>query len=167
MDILGDAANTAELASRIPEPDRALYRDFKALAIHAAFDDRVFIVYKPQGLTAEGQHRPPQVVARLRCMGFAATSRNGAEVQIENLETGDVAYVGYIPSRVFGLDVFMAVPPNMRLKWDVHARRGAMIRSMSYALLIKTRSRSDWYSANVDMCETPNKLKELYSDVVL
>lgn len=168
MQLSEDVTNAAELAGSIPGQDRQRFQEFKALAIQAAFDDRVFIVYKPQGLNSNGTHRPPLLIAKLRCLGFACTSRNGANVQIENMETGEIASVGYIPSRPFDLDVFMSVPHNLKLKWNLQvSRNGGFNRSMSYALLIKTRSKSDWYSAGATMCETPNKFRELYPSLTI
>jgi hypothetical protein len=51
------------------------------------------------------------------------------------------------------------------LQWDARSYGGAIKRSMAYALLIKTRSKSDWYSADVTMCETPKNFKRLFPGV--
>lgn len=164
-DIFDDSMNLADLASRIEGPDRELFQSFKALTVHAAFDDRIFIIYQPQGLNHDGTHRAPNILAKLRCIGILCTSVNGCGIRLENMATEEVQDVGYIPVRPFGMDFFMSVPPSLKLRWDAKVVNGNLIRNLQYALLVKTRSRSDWHSAGATMCETINNFRGLYPSV--
>lgn len=166
-DLLDESANLADLVGRIEGPDRDLYSAYRALSIQAAFDDRIFIVYQPQGLNSDGTHRDPNILTTLRCLDFKSYSQGGSSIRVLNDDTDEVHLVTYTPSRPFGLELFMSIPPDLRIKWDGRPRSGGVIRNMSYAMLIKTRSRSDWYSAGVTLCETPKNFKILYPGVTL
>lgn len=161
---LSEEDNLADLIDRIPGRDREVFKEFRCLTLQAAFDDRVFVVYQPQGLTERNEHRDPKILATLRVIDLACRSGEGCYVRLVNQDTGEEMALDYIPQRVFGFDVFMSIPPKMSLRWDgrVLEGRGAIRRSMSYPLLVKTRNRSDWYSAGVTYCESPNGFRKLF-----
>lgn len=162
---LEEDENFLDLASRVARSDLEDYESFKSLKKESAFDGRIFVVYKPRGLDARNRHRDPEILTTLRVLDFRAMSDHGAIVRIEDTTTGAVTELGYVPKRVFDYDLFMSVPPRMRLHWDARVVDGVMKRSMSYILLIKTKNRSDWFSAGVTYCETQRKINDLFPDL--
>lgn len=162
---LSDAENMAELISRIGEDDRPAFDEFGHTRIEAVFDNRLLIVYKPQGLDGKS-HKAPQILTTIKVRNFMGSSSAGSSVEIEDLKTGERQVITHVPARVFDYDLFMSVPPALRLRWDVRTEdNGRMVRSLSYAVLIKSKNRSDWYSFGVTYAETPNRFRELFPGV--
>lgn len=164
---LGDAESLKDLESRMMSPDREVYAGFRHMRVDAAFLGRIFIVYKPSGLTPEGQHKSPDVLTQVKVIDFNATAKAGCTLSLEDLTTGETMTVGHIPSRLFGYDVFVASPPFQRLRWDGRHDQGSVRRSLAFGILIKTRTRSDWYSAGATMVESPKGFRTLYPNVDL
>lgn len=167
QNILSDKASEADLFSRMESPDRETFESFKNLKVEAAFIERIFVVYKPTGLLREGLHRDPEVLTQVRITGFRADAKAGAEVDIEDLKTNEVMTVGYIPRRLFGYDVFVGVAHRQRLNWDATLLHGVIRRSMSFGILLKERSRPDYYSHGATSIETPAKFRALFPDYTL
>lgn len=159
---LSDIESMADLVSRMNENDRAVYESFGHMRIEAVFDHRLLVVYKPQGLDGK-RHKDPEILTTLKVLNYEGSSEFGSTVEIEDLQTGARQVISHIPSRVFDYDLFMSVPPALRLRWDVREEEnGRMVRSLSYALLIKSKTRSDWYSFGVTYAETPNRFREMF-----
>lgn len=164
---LSEEANLADLEARIRPSEKNEYDSFRHLKIEAAFIGRVFILYRPQGLTKENTHRPPEVVCQVRVRGFQADAKRGCLVTVERMDTGEIQTLDHVPSRLFDLPLFASTPPFQRIRYDGMLRNGAVVRSMSFALLFKQRSRSDYYSAGCLMADTPNNFRNLYPHVDL
>lgn len=161
---MSDDESIADLADRIPGVDRAIYKDFKALAIQAAFDDRIFVLFKPTGLNERNEHRDPEILTSIRVINFRLNSTD-ASIRIMDENNGESMDLDYVPRRVFGYDVFMSIPPRMQLRWDARIIDCVVRRSLSYPILIKTKNRPDWYSAGVTYACTPNEFRRLYPQV--
>lgn len=162
---LSESANLEHLASLIPGNDRDLFNSFGHCQFEAAFKDRLFVLFQPSGLNPDNTHRAPEVLTMLKVLAFDAEAEYGAEVLIYDTQTGNEQWVGHTPARLFDYKVFMQVPPYLHLKWDaVRDRNGAVRRSLSFGLLIKTANRSDFYSAGNTYCLPPNKFRALYPD---
>ena len=164
---LGDAESLKDLESRMMSPDREIYEGFKHLRVEAAFLGRVYIVYKPTGLTSENTHRPPEILAQIKVIDFVSNARDGSSIKLENLSTGETMTVSHIPKKLFGYDAYVASPPYQRLRWDGRVLQGAVKRSLSFGILLKTRTRSDFYSAGATMVESPKVFRQLYPNVEL
>ena len=164
VQFLDDDDNLADLADRIPGHDRDIYKSYKALKIEAAFDDRIFVLYKPTGLTERNEHRDPEILTTVRLIDIRLSSTDGI-IRVMDDNNGEVMEVGYVPCRVFGYDVFISLPTRLTLKWDARIVDGVVRRSLSYPVLIKTRTRGDWYSAGVTGMETPNNFRKLFPKV--
>ncbi len=155
----------ADLVSHMPEEDRTRYGNYGHNRLEPAFVDRIFIVYQPSGLNAARQHIDPKILTTIRVLDFSIDSRDGAVVRVRDENFGDEQLITYIPKRLFKYQVFASVPPRLQLRWDVHAADGQRHRSLSFALLLKTRNKAEFYSKNNTYIETPNKFKELYPSV--
>lgn len=164
---LGDEASLEDLESHMPLQYREEYRSYKHLRAEAAFVSRIFVAYKPAGLTPDGQHREPEVLAQVKVIDFIATPKDGCAVTFENMSTGQVQTVGHVPDRLFNLNVFVSAAPYMRLRWDGRPYKGSIKRSLCFGLLIKQRTRSDNYSAGATMLETPRGFNSLYPNYAL
>lgn len=161
---LSQEESLSDLIDRIPGRDRDVYRDFRSLRVEAAFDDRVFILFKPCGLDERNQHRHPEILTTVRVLRFWCNSEDAC-VEVQDDNTGEVLQIGYVPVRLFGYDVFVSVPPRCQLRWDARYVEGQVRRSLSYPLLIKTKNLSTYYSAGVTYAETPNSFRALFPKV--
>lgn len=159
---LSDTDSAADLAGRMKEDDKPAYLDYGHIRIEAVFDSRLFVIYKPQGL-AGSAHKDPAVLTTIKVLNYHCSSAEGSTIEIEDMKTGQRQVISHIPARVFDYDLFMCVPPALRLRWDVRpGDNGHMVRSLSYAALIKSKNRSDWFSQGVTYAETPNRFRELF-----
>lgn len=164
---LSDTDSAADLTDRMKEDDKLAYRDFGHTRIEAVFDSRLFIIYKPQGL-AGSTHKDPDVLTTIKVLDYACTSAEGSTIEVEDMRTGQRQVISHIPARVFDYDLFMSVPQALRLRWDARpGDNGRMVRSLSYAILIKSKNRSDWFSQGVTYTETPNRFRELFPSYAL
>lgn len=164
---LSEQKSLEDLFSRMVSPDREQCASFKCLKVEPAFVDRIFIIYKPTGLTKEGDHRPPEILTQVKVLSFRADDRRGSEVDLEDLTTNEVMTVGYIPRRLFNYDVFLSVAPRQRLNWDATLFQGRVRRHLSFMMMFKVRSASDNYSHGCTGVETPVKFRELYPNVTV
>ena len=164
---LGDRESLSDLESRMTSPDREIYQGYKNLRVEGSFLDRIYVIYKPTGLTADRQHREPDILGQVRVVGFTCDARKGCEISLENMETGELQHVGFIPQRLFSYDAFVGVPPFSRLRWDGRVSDGSIRRSLAFGILFKTRTRPENYSAGATMVETPKGFRQLYPSVHL
>lgn len=159
---LGDSESLLDLESRITGNDRDVYRAFRDLHVEVSFVSRLFIVYRPTGLTPEGRHKDPEILTTLKVLSFYLDDLGGAEAVITDLTTGEELTIGHIPQRLFGYDLFVSIPPAMRIRWDGRLVDGIVHRSLAFPILVKARNRSDYYSFGVTQATTPNKLRQLF-----
>lgn len=164
---LGDTESLKDLESRMSSPDREVYESFRHLRVESAFLGRIYIIYKPTGLTEKNEHREPEVLGQIKVIEFEASARDGSTIRLENLQTGEVMSVSHIPKKLFGFDAYVASPPFQRLRWDGRLVQGTVRRSLAFGILIKTRTRSDFYSCGATMVESPKVFRELYPNVEL
>jgi hypothetical protein len=163
--LLSEQSSLEDLFSRMMSPDREIFMSFKSLKVETCFIDRIFIVYKPQGLNKDGTHRPPEILTQIKVLDFRCNAEDGAEVDLEDLTTHEVMTARYIPQRLFRYDVFVGVAPKQRLNWDAKLFNGTVRRSLSFMMLLKVRSPSSHFSHSVTGIETPVKFRELFPDV--
>ena len=161
---LSEEENLADLEAGIASADKPEYESFRHMKIEAAFIGRVFVLYRLQKTGDDGA--TPDVVCKVRVRGFQAEARKGCTAAVERLDTGEVQMIGHTPARLFGLPIFVSVPPFQRIRYDGVQKAGGLIRSMSFALLFKQRSRSD-YSIGCLLADTPNKFRKQYPQVDL
>lgn len=161
---LSNEENLADLEAQMLEADRPAYDEFKHLRIESGFIDRIFVVYRPTGLTEQNTHRDPEILTQVRVVDFTATARFGCSLTLEDMGTGQVQTVGHVPERLFHYNVFVAVPPFHRLRWDARPYKGAVKRSLAFGVMVKQKTRSDHYSMGVTMLETPSGFQALYPD---
>lgn len=161
---LSEAASLEDLFKRMVSPDREACAEFQHMKVEQCFIDRIFVVYKPDGLNSDNQHRPPKILTQIKVTGFRANAETGAELDLEDLITRQVMTVSYIPQRLFHYDAFVSVPPKQRLYWDAQSIRGTVKRTMHFHLLMKVRTKADFYSAGVTAVETPANFRALYPE---
>lgn len=164
---LSETKSLEDLFYRMMSPDREICHTYQHMKVEKGFIDRIFIVYKPTGLTTGGHHRDPDILTQIKVTGFRADAKTGAEVYLEDLTTHQVMTATYIPQRLFDYDAFIGVPPKQRLHWDAQSVRGGVARSMSFGILMKVRTKAEFYSAGVTGVETPANFRALYPEVNL
>lgn len=164
---LSEAMSLEDLFKRMMSPDREICAAFQHMKVEQCFIDRIFVVYKPTGLNAKGLHRDPEVITQVKVTAFRANAATGTEVDLEDMVSHQVMTATYIPQRLFGYDAFVSVPPKQRLHWDAQNVRGGIKRSMGFYLLMKVRTKADFFSAGVTAVETPASFRALYPDTDL
>lgn len=151
------AASLEELVKHMPEAEQEEWKQFKHLRVEPAFQDRVFIVWN-----AAAKGEPPKIVTTVRVVSFVAKDDIGSVIRLLNDVTGKEMEVTYVPKKLFDYPIFVAIPPAFTLRWDVRYHAGLALRSLSYLMFLKTKSRPDFFSKGVFYADTPNKLSELY-----
>jgi hypothetical protein len=154
-----------ELVSHMPEEEQKRYENYGHLRIEAAFVNRIFIAYKPTGLTRAGKHKAPEIVNLIKVLDFEVDPRHGSIVTLKDQQTEQEQTVHHVPRRVYGYPIFVSIPTNLALRWDARLVNGRVWRSLSFALLIKTRNRADFYSYGNTYMEAPNVFRRLYPEV--
>lgn len=160
-----DEQNVAELVSHMPEEDQRRFLNYGHNRVEPAFLNRVFIVYKPTGLLPGGQHRQPEILNLVKVIDFSVDPAEGCYVVLKDQTTQQELRIGHVPRRVYGYPVYMSVPTKLQLKWDARNVGNRVWRSLSFALLVKTKNRSDFFSKGNTYLETPNTFKRLYPAV--
>jgi hypothetical protein len=164
-DFFTDEQNLAELVSHMPEEDAHRFNKFGHFRVEAVFIDRLFIVYKPTGLTASGQHNPPEILNLLKVVDFGVDPREGAYSVLKEQNTGQELTLTYVPKRVFSYPVYASLPAKLTLRWDGRMVGDRVWRSLAFAYLIKTKNKSSFYSKGNVYMETPNVFRRLYPSV--
>jgi hypothetical protein len=163
-----DRQNLADLVKRMNEEDQRRFNSFGHFRVEAAFVNRVFIVYKPTGLTATKKHREPEIVTMVKVTDFSADARNGCTLVLRDEQHDQEMTVTHVPKKVFNYPIFVSIPPRLLLKWDgrlLPEQENRVWRSLSFAIFIKTKNRSDFYSKGNFYMEAPNTFRELFPDV--
>lgn len=158
---LTDAGSEAELINQVPAIDRPVFDSFEHTRIEAVFDNRIFILYQPGDMEGAA----PEILTTVKVLNYACDSSEGSTVEIEDTRTGQRQILTHVPARVFHYDVFMSVPTALRLSWDARPTPAGVVRSLSYALLIKTGNRSDQHSPGATYVETPNIFRRMFPGV--
>lgn len=164
---LDDEANMRDLVSQMPEMARTQYDDnFGHRGVEAAFVGRVFVAYKAKGRAPDGACNPPEILNLIKVTSFEVTAEDGARVTLVEQNEGNRQVVTYVPERLFGMPIYVSIPPRLTVRWDVHEADGKMFRSLAFALLVKTRNRSDFCSKGNTYLQTPNGFHKMYAGVM-
>lgn len=157
-----DDQNMAELISHMPDEDRNRFNNYGHFRVEAVFIDRVFVVYRPTGMNAVGQHRDPEILTTIKVTDFGVEVRDGCYAVIENQQTGQEQTVRHVPRQLFNYPIYVSVPTRLMLRWDARMVNDRVWRSLSFALLIKTKNKADFYSKGNTYAETPNQFGNFY-----
>ena len=159
---MNDTENLADLVSQMDVEDADVFQEYKNLRIEACFEGRLFIIYRPSGLNPDKSHRDPEILSTLRMGAYQCDSQNGAQCRITDVMTDQTQVLTSVPTRLFNFPLFASIPPFSKLRWDARKVGDEVKRSLSYAILLKTKNRSDFYSQGNTYCETPNDFKALF-----
>gem|GEM_PF-2638293 len=163
---LSDDDNLAELVSHMAEEDQRRFNNYGHFRIEAAFIDRVLIVYKPTGLLANKRHREPEILTTVKILDFGVEPRDGCYATLQESKDNREMTLGHVPKRLFGYPIYVSIPPRVTLRWDARMVNDRVWRSLSFALLIKTKNKADFYSHGNVYAETPLNFKRLYPGVI-
>jgi hypothetical protein len=165
-DYFTDEENLRELVTHMPEEDAHRWNKYGHLRIEGIFLDRVFIAYQPTGLTPTNKHKPPEILNLIKVIDFSMDAREGCQVVLKEQNTNQELVIGHVPRRVYGYPIYMSMPTKATVRWDGRELDdGRVWRSLSLAVLIKTKNKSDFYSKGNTYFETPNRLRQLYPEV--
>ncbi len=171
-----EGSSTLDLNARINPEHQAKFAKFGHLQIQGAFIDRLYIIYKSNGLkdrAVEGfggdsfgfkKANMPTILATLKVIDFECDEENGCSFTLQDTETLEEVVVGHIPTRLFDFDVFMSIPAHCKVKWDLRTdtKSKTSSRSLSFAVLVKTANRADFHSEGNTYCCTPNEFAGLF-----
>lgn len=162
---LDNDENMADLVGQMPADEQQRYLNYGHRRIESVFVDRMFIIYKPTGLNAAKQHREPEILTTVRVVDFMVDSVNGATAKVTDDKHAREMRVTAVPKKLFDYPIYISIPPRLELKWDARLVGERVRRSMSFAFLIKTKNKSDFYSQGNTYAESPNVFKRLYPNV--
>lgn len=165
MKFLSDLDNAAALVADMVPDDRADYRAFGHNRLESAFVERVFIVYECLGRTSNDIQRPPRIITTLRVTNVRMTFDAGVEVQLLDEVNNRSMWFGHVPKRLFDFPLFASTPPRMTIKWDAQFMGDKLVRSLLFAILIKSRNKASFLSKNNIYAETPNTVRDLFPHV--
>ena len=161
-----DAQNVEDLVRHMPEDEQRRYRTYGDNRIEAAFINRVFIVYRPTGLTSETKrHKEPEILTTIRVTDFSATARSGCVLTLEDQKHGQQMMVTHVPKQLFNFPIFVSIPPRLTLRWDARTVGESVVRTMSFAMFVKMKNKADFYSKGNTYVSTPNEFLRLYPGV--
>lgn len=161
---LTEDANLGDLISQMSKQDQEEYNSFGHLRVDAGYIGRIFILYRPTGIGSDNKHREPDVLGQVRIKDWSCNASRGSSIVIEDMLTGGLQIVGHVPQRLFDYDVFVAIPPYQRLRYEARNMGDNLQRSLLFSVSVKTKVRSKYYSAGVTFCESPKGFRELYPD---
>jgi hypothetical protein len=164
-DFFTDEQNLAELVTHMPEEDQQRFNNYGHFRVEAVFIDRLFIVYKPTGLTVGGQHRDPEILNLIKVIDFGIEPRNGCYAVLKDQNTQQELTITHVPRKLYAYPIYISLPPKLTIRWDARLVKGQIWRSLSFAFLIKTKNKSRFYSEGNTYAETPNTFRKLYSAV--
>lgn len=163
---LSEEANIADLVAMMLPEDREIYESFGHLRVDPGFVNRIYVVYKPTGLTSDGAHREPDILGQVKIVDWYSDMDNGTRIVFEDMRSGECKTVGHTPMRLFDYDIFVSAPPYQRIRYEARKVGEGVQRSALFSVLIKTRVRSNFYSRGVTFCESPKCFKELYPNLI-
>jgi len=99
------------------------------------------------------------VLTTVKVDDFGVDLKTGPWAKISEQKTGESQVVTAVPHMVFGYPVLVSIPPRLLLRWDARWHEGKIYRSLSFALLIKTRNKAEFSAAGNIYMETPNKFQ--------
>lgn len=154
------------LVDRMPAEESEEFNKFGHMKIESGFENRVFIVYEPRGKRS-GQEklieqREPKVLTTVRVIGLTTDLRYGAQALIRDEGTGAEMVVRYVPKKLFNYPIYISLPAEMSLKLSEFQKENGVQKLVTFALLVKSRNKSDFYTVGNTYMESPNKFKELF-----
>lgn len=161
---LSDSENLSNLVTDMPAEEQTAFNSFGHLRAEAAFNGRLFILYRPSGLNPDKTHKAPEVLTTARFVDFKCDSAGGAVAKVVDVTTGQSQVVNHVPTRLFHYPIFVSIPPMCKVRWNARVVDGKTTRTLTYSLLVKARNRSDFFSFGNTYCETPNDFRALFPD---
>jgi hypothetical protein len=150
----------ADLIRQMPERERKSFGSFGHLRVEAIFKDRVFVVYR-----SNGKSSAPDILTTIRVQEVHADNEGASTVLIDQ-GTGDTMRVAYQPERLFHYPIFVSLPLHMRIQFQARTTgESAWIGTLAFALLVKTKNKSDFHSAGNVYVETPNDFKTKFPNI--
>jgi hypothetical protein len=157
MRYLRDEENTADLVNQMPLREQRLYENFGHNRIEASFVGRLFVVYE-----AKGRGKLPVVLTTVKVEDFGVDLNKGPWAKVSDQRTKEEQVITPVPRVLFTYPVLVSIPPRLLLRWDARWHEGKIYRSLSFAMLIKTRNKAKFAEADNIYMETPNAFHDLY-----
>jgi hypothetical protein len=152
-----DDENMGDLVNQMPVREQRLYETFGHNRIEASFVGRLFVIYE-----GKGRGKLPVVLTAVKVEDFGVDIQKGPWAKVSDQKTGESQVITPIPRQLFTYPVLVSIPPRLLLRWDARWHEGKIYRSLSFALLIKTRNKAEFADAGNIYMETPNTFHELY-----
>lgn len=154
---LDDKQSREELVNRMPSALRAEYQSYKFVGKEAAFPGRVLVVY-----TIEDGKPVNLDIVTLRHLTVDQVSGPMAAASSEG--QGEY-YIGMVPTKWRGRDLFMQLPLEFIFKWKGKESQEGVNFASHYAILVKSRSRWDEKVEGHTYCATLNDFRERFPEV--
>lgn len=154
---LDDKASRQALVDRMPPGLRAEYQAYKLVTKEAAFPGRVLVVYTLEG----GAPTNLDIIT----LHHLTVDQMSGPMAAASSEGQGVYYVGMVPTKWRGRDLFLQLPLEFIFKWKGKESNEGVEFAPHYAILVKTRSRWDEKIDGHTYCATFNDFRERFPGV--
>ena len=151
-DYLSREDNMDDLIAQMPELERTRYSRFGHHWFEPAFVDRKFVVYKVR-------HEGSQKINEVTVEAFDFNASGGAQALVREEVGGRSLVVTHVPVRLFEYPIYISVPPYLELKWDARTVNGAVRRSLSFGVFLKTKNAARFNSIGNTYIRTLNDFR--------
>lgn len=156
----------SELAvAKLRSKDLEMWKLFGHTQRHVCFQNRKMVVYESQGTTTNKNMRQPKVLAVATVTEIRADIYNGIFVTLTDSQGFfQPCEIGPVPTKLFGLDVFMWVSHHCDLKFNLREVDGSRFTSeVTFAMVSKMRSAHKWNNKGNVYLSDLNKFKSDFS----
>ncbi|MDI1360638.1 hypothetical protein [Methylotenera sp.] len=151
------------LVAQMPPEEAKTFESYGHLRRESAYNDCIFIVYQPRGLRYGAkdvsEQKEPKVLSTIKVVSITQDRDKKASLRLLDESTGTEMIVGYMPKKLFGFPIYISLPADMFLMFG---GSGSSQNYVQFAVLLKTRNRSSFYSEGNTYVESPRSFRKLF-----
>ena len=121
------------LIKDMPTESAEAYDKIRHTRIEPAYPKKRFVMYEVVDDT-------PQILGYVRVKDFVCNDEEGGSTVLVWEATGEEVEVGFIPTQLFGFNVFAHLPLDLKVRWST--RRGRAFNPvLSFLMVLRTCTR--------------------------
>lgn len=156
---LDDRESLEAIVSTLPPPLKREYLNYRFLSLEAGFPGRKLVVYR-----LEGGH--PVDIEVLTLGHMSMEPYEGPIIEVTSDRRPGTKYIGVVPQKLAGRDVFLHVPQKFEFRWKgKRVPKDGVHFAPHYAVLIKTIGKPLMRTDGETYCVRLNQFWEMYPDV--
>lgn len=129
------------LVKDMPKESVEAYDSIRHTRVEPAYKGKRFAVYKMQD-------DKPIILGHVKVKDFVCNDEDGGSTVLVWEKTGEEVEVGYVPTQLFGFNLFVHLPLDIKVRWTT--RRGkALSPLLSFLMVVRSCSRRSLREPNV------------------